>query len=253
MGTALRIRRLLLAAGAAALLAGCATNAVTGRSQLALFDDAALASSADAAWVELKQKTPVSRDQAAQARVRTVGQRIANAAGLGGQQWEFVVFDTPDRNAFVLPGGRVGVYKGLLDLADSDAQLAAVLGHEVAHVTARHASERASQTALTQTGLAVGQGILGGSQRGQMLGAALGLGAQVGILLPYSRLHETEADRVGIDYMVKAGYDPRGAVSFWQKMQAAAGGGRPPQFLSTHPAPENRIQAIQDYIAAQGY
>lgn len=235
------------------LVSACATNPVTGRSQALLVSESELAPLAADAWRETKQKTPISTNQAAQARVRKIGLNIAQAAGLGDQNWEIVLFDTPDRNAFVLPGGKIGVYKGLLDLADNDDQLAAVLGHEVAHVTARHASERASQSMLTQVGLAAGQLALGNSQGGQLAAAALGIGAQVGVLLPYSRLHETEADRIGVDYMVKAGYDPRQAVRFWEKMQAASGGSGGPQLLSTHPNPGNRIQALQEYIRTRGY
>lgn len=248
-------RAAFLGPGALALLAflaACATNPVTGRSQTLLVSESELAPAAADAWQQTRQKTPVYNNAAAQARVRRVGLKIVDAAGLGDQSWEMVVFDTPDVNAFVLPGGKIGVYRGLLELSDNDDQLAAVLGHEVGHVTARHAAERASQTMLTQAGLAVGQAALGSSQRGQMLGAALGLGAQVGILLPYSRLHESEADRVGIDYMVKAGYNPQEAVKFWEKMQAVSAN-RGPQFLSTHPNPGNRIQAIQEYIRTKGY
>jgi len=246
-------RRLALGLALALGLSGCATNPVTGRSQTLLVSESELLPLAADAWRETKQKTPISADQAAQARVRRIGLNIARGAGLADQPWEIVLFDTDERNAFVLPGGKIGVYRGLLELADNDDQLAAVLGHEVAHVTARHAAERASQGMLTQAGLAVGQAALGGSQGGQLAAAALGLGAQVGVLLPYSRLHETEADRIGIDYMVAAGYNPREAVRFWEKMQAASGSQRVPQLLSTHPNPGNRIENLQRYISERGY
>lgn len=242
-----------LAAGVAmAVLAACATNPVTGRSQLLLVDESQLTQASALAWQEVKQQTPTLNDAAAQARVRRVGLNIGRAAGQDTSGWEFVVFDSPERNAFVLPGGRVGVYRGLLELAQNDDQLATVIGHEVAHVTARHSAERASQSALTQVGLTAGQA-LGGSQNGRLLGAALGLGAQYGVLLPYSRLQESEADRIGLDYMAKAGYNPRQSVTFWERMRDAAGGGRTPQFLSTHPDPDNRIRALQEQIARQGY
>lgn len=245
--------RLLAGGCVAVLMAGCVTNDVTGRSQFIAMSDGELAQLSADAWTETKQKTPISKDVAAQARVKRVGLRIAEAAGLSNQPWEFVVFDTPDRNAFVLPGGKVGVYKGLLDLTDNDDQLAAVLGHEVGHVTGRHALERASQTTYTQLGLAVTQAA--GAQLGvpAQAGALLGLGAQYGVLLPYSRLHETEADRIGVDYMVKAGYKAGESVRFWEKMLAAEQGPRPPQILSTHPDPTNRITALKTYISAKGY
>lgn len=253
--TAAKRRRLAVAAlaGAAAfVLAACATNPVTGRSQLLLVDEGQLSQASALAWQEVKQQTPLYTNPAAQARVRDVGLKIGRGAGLDTAGWEFVVFDSPERNAFVLPGGRVGVYRGLLELAQNDSQLATVIGHEVAHVTSRHAAERASQTTIAQLGLTAGQA-LGGSQNGRLIGAALGLGAQYGVLLPYSRLQESEADRIGLDYMVKAGFDPRQAVTFWERMRDASGGGRTPQFLSTHPDPDNRIRRLQELIAQQGY
>ena len=158
-------RALLLGAGGAALLGlvGCATNPETGRSQLLLVGDAQLSQMALSAWADMKAKTPISKDPAAGARVIRVGTRIQQAAGRGGEAWEFVVFDTKDLNAFVLPGGRVGVYKGLLDFVENDDQLAAILGHETGHVTAHHSAERASQQMAAQlAGSVLGRGTVGG-------------------------------------------------------------------------------------------
>ncbi len=169
-----------------------------------------------------------------------VGTKIQNAAGRGGEAWEFVVFDTDEKNAFVLPGGRVGCYRGLMQFCDNDSQLAAVLGHETGHVTAHHAAERASQSTLAST-------ILGAAGGGD-LGA---VGVQYLLLMPNGRLQESEADRLGVDYMYRAGYDVREAVRLWEKM-AAAGGSRSPEFLSTHPSPATRIADIQNYIIAKG-
>lgn len=246
-----------LALGTIAVVApGCATNPETGRSQLLLVDEGQLVQMSLSAWDEQKRKTPVSRDPGLNARLSRVGRRIADASGRGAQPWEFVVFDTPEKNAFVLPGNKVGFYRGLMEIADKDDHIACVLGHEVGHVTGRHAAERFSQNTAAQLGLGIGAAAMGAStqngQSRQLAMAALGLGVQVGVLLPFSREQETEADRLGIDYMHRAGYDVRESLVFWKRMEAG-GGSRPPQFLSTHPDPANRMVALRAYINARGY
>lgn len=247
----------LLASGSLALfVANCSANPETGRSQLVLVDEGSLAKMSLDAWAEQKAKTPVSRDPALNARLTRVGQKIAEAAGRQNQPWEFVVFDTPEKNAFVLPGNKVGFYKGLMELATNDDQIAVVLGHEVAHVTNRHAAERFSQGTLAQVGL-VGANVLASSrisndQTAQLAVAAVGIGLQYGLLMPYSRLQETEADLVGLDYMHRAGYRTPEAINFWQAM-GQQGGARPPAFLSTHPDPLQRIEAIKRHINTRGY
>lgn len=247
-----------LAFGSLALVApGCATNPETGRSQLLLVDEGQLVQMSLSAWDDQKKKTPISRDPGLNARLTRVGRRIADASGRGAQPWEFVVFDTPEKNAFVLPGNKVGFYRGLMEIADKDDHVATVLGHEVGHVTGRHAAERYSQNTAAQLGLGVGAAVVGGSaqsgQTQQLAMAALGLGVQVGLLLPFSRAQESEADQLGIDYMHRAGYDVRESLVFWQRMAASSGGSRPPQLLSTHPDPVNRMQALRTYINARGY
>lgn len=239
-------------AGGTLLLAGCETNPYTGREQFTAFapGDAQLAAMALDAWNKQKAETPISRDPAANARLQRVGQRIAGVSGLQNQQWEFVVFDTQEKNAFVLPGGKVGFYKGLMSIAEKDDHIATVLGHEVGHVQGRHAAERYSQGMAAQVGSAIAQQTaLGSSQLGM---AALGLGLQVGVLLPFSREQESEADRIGVDNMHKAGYDVREAVHFWEIM-ARQGGSRPPTLLSTHPSPEGRMADLRAYINQRGY
>jgi predicted Zn-dependent protease len=241
---------------APAAVTGCATNAETGRSQMVFVGDGQMAQMALSAWAEQKQKTPISRDPALNARLNRVGQRIAQSSGRAGEPWEFVVFDTAEKNAFVLPGNKVGFYKGLMELAENDGQIATVLGHEVGHVTGRHAAERFSQSTAGQLGLAVGGAVIGANmadgQTRQLAMAAMGIGLQVGVLLPFSRLQESEADRLGVDYMHRAGYDVRQSLRFWERMNQS-GGSRPPQILSTHPDPVNRMSELRAYINARGY
>jgi predicted Zn-dependent protease len=246
--------RALAAGSIAVAAAGCSTNAVTGRRQFVLVDDTFLAGMALDAWNEEKSKTPISNDRVLNQRLRRVGEKIAVAANRPNDPWEFVVFDRPEKNAFVLPGGKVGFYRGLMDIADRDDHIATVMGHEVGHVTGRHAAERFSIQIGSQAALmAVSEGTRNMDPRTRQAGmAALGLGIQFGILLPYSRRDETEADRIGLDYMQSAGYQPRQALTFWQRM-AAGGGPRPPEFLSTHPDPANRIRDIEAYINARGW
>jgi len=184
-------------------------------------------------------------------RIRTVGGRIVTAANLDARlSWDYAVFQDDSPNAFVLPNGKIGVTTGLLGLVRNDDQLAAVIGHEVAHVVARHAAERYSQTALTATGLQVARGVAG--DYGQAVGALGGIGAQLGVLLPFSRTHELEADRLGVDYMAAAGYRPREAVTLWTLM-AQQRQGATPEFASTHPSDQTRIAQLEQYISSRGW
>jgi predicted Zn-dependent protease len=225
---AMRMSRIFTPIAVALAVWGCTTNPYTGRQQLLLTDDSALQQQAVAAWQDLRAQTPISRNAALNARVQRVAQQIVSAAGVTAPV-EVVVFDTDDANAFVLPGGKIGVYRGILDVATTDAQLAAILGHEFAHWQLQHAAERYSQATLAQ-GLYQVAGV-----SGQLNGTAmqaLGIGLQYGVLNPYSRVQETEADKVGVDYMVRAGYNAREAITLWEKM-AARNAARPPEMLST--------------------
>jgi predicted Zn-dependent protease len=249
------MRRLFIAmAGSAAIgaTAGCAYNEALGRNQILLVDDASLAQAASAAWAQTLSKGRLSRNAGDNARVRAIGRRVVEAAGLGGQSWEYVVFEDPSVNAFVLPGGRMGVNTGLLRLVQNDAQLAAVIGHEVAHTAARHAAERQSNTALAQISVGVAGAAAGDSRIGQAIGQFGGAGAQLGFLLPFSRQHELEADRLGVDYMHRAGFPPVEALNLWRLM-AQRGAQRAPEFTSTHPSEATRIAQLEAYIRSRGW
>jgi predicted Zn-dependent protease len=198
---------------------------------------------------EMKKKTPRENDPRINAYVKCVAMAIAHEAqdGTGVRDWEVVVFRDKTANAFALPGGKIGVHTGILPVAKTPGQLAAVLGHEVGHVIARHGNERVSQNVgVGLTMAAISQAIAKpGDQKGQMIMGALGLGAQVGVLLPFSRTHESEADKIGQDLMARAGFDPAESVTLWHNMASASGGGAPPEFMSTHPSNQSRIEALE--------
>jgi predicted Zn-dependent protease len=186
--------------------------------------------------------------------VQRVGQRIAAACGHPEYQWEFTLIDDPaTANAFCLPGGKVAVYTGILPITQTEDGLAVVVGHEVAHATAEHGNERMTHEMIasglmTAADLAMqGWGDMDGSERAGWM-AALGMGAEVGVLLPYSRTHESEADEIGLRYLVRAGYDPWAAPALWERMAAAAGANRSPELMSTHPDPANRAARLRELI-----
>lgn len=246
-------RRLTLtvtAIAAVTALGACAYNETLGRNQLLIVDDAAMVQQADAAWNQALRTQPVSRNAAQNERVRRVGGRIVQAAGLTDRSWDYAVFESNNPNAFVLPSGKIGVTTSLLALVRNDDQLAAVLGHEVGHVVARHAAERYSNTALTSAGLQIAQGVAG--DYAKAVGALGGFGAQLGVLLPFSRRDELEADRIGVDYLAGAGYKPSEAVALWRLMSAQRQSGTP-EFASTHPSDQTRIAALEQYIASKGW
>ena len=202
------------------------------------------------AFSQIKQQEKISTDPAVNARIQRIGKRVAASVGrdLPNAQWEFVVFDSDQVNAFALPGGKVGFYTGLINLASSDDEIAIVMGHEVAHVTSRHGAERQSQAMLIGLGgVALGVGTQN-NKNAEYYMLAYGVGSTLGSLA-YSRNHETEADVIGLRFAAKAGYDPRAAVTFWTKMAAKEGGARPPKFLSTHPPSAERIENLRRLAA----
>ncbi len=200
---------------------------------------------------DVLKKSRLSSDPVATEQVRRVGRRIAEATGRTDYQWEFNLVDDRQVNAFCLPGGKVVVYTGILPITGDDAGLAAVLGHEIAHAIARHGGERVSQGLLVQVGLAATQVALARNDPAtvQQVTALLGAGSTVGLLLPWSRTQESEADHLGLIFMAKAGYDPHAARDLWVRMAAAAkNSAHPPEFLSTHPAEETRIRQIEAWL-----
>lgn len=241
---------LLAVAVAAVGVAGCATSP-TGRDQLVMFSPVAMRDMGAAAFDEIKAETPVAGAYLHRYVDCVAGAILEVLPEGGGQDWEVKVFDEDAPNAFALPGKKIGVYKGLLDVTETQDQLAAVIGHEVGHVLARHGNERMSSQFVVGAGLAAAEAMMRRpeSNEGRLAMAVLGLGAEVGILLPYSRSHETEADRIGLDLMARAGFEPGASVELWRNM-SRTGGARPPEFLSTHPANETRIRALQARIPA---
>ena len=237
----------------AGLINGCTTVDETGRKQLRLVSPSQEMQLGLSSFEELKKQTPISKDAEANALVQRVGARIAAVAKLEGAQWEFVVFDSKEPNAFCLPGGKVGVYTGILPIAKTEAGLATVIGHEVAHASLHHGAERMSEAMAMQLGgQLVGAATTSADPRLQSAVAlAYGAGAKVGRELPHSRAQELEADRVGMRYMARAGYNPEEALRFWERFAqygAKAGASSVPGFLRTHPIDEVRIKELQKWL-----
>ena len=236
------------------LISSCATAPITGRNQLILVSRQQELQMGAVAYGEVLKNEKISKDPNYNAAVQRVADRVAGVAGRPDFEWEYTVIDNDEViNAFALPGGKIGVYTGILQVAQTDAGLATVLSHEVGHATARHGGERVSAGLLAQLGAVGLSAALGGSNvdpevtYGIM--QAYGVGVGVGAILPFSRTQESEADRIGLIYMARAGYDPRESVKFWQRMaQATKGKPRPPEFLSTHPDNGTRIANLQRHM-----
>ncbi len=238
------IKKLLIPL-ATCLLIACQTSS-TGRRQIAFMPDDEINKMGTQAFEELKTKQVISQNT----RYNNFVNCIANALvqQVGGS-WEVVVFEDNSLNAFALPGNKIGVHSGLVQMVDNQAQLAAVIGHEIGHVLERHSNERISQETIVKQGLnVVGAIAAPQSAMGQLGISALGLGAEYGILLPYSRTHESEADIIGMDLMAKAGFDPRESINLWEKMSSASQGAASPEFMSTHPAHATRIQDLNKHL-----
>jgi len=220
----------------------CTPN-YAGRNQIAFMSDSEINKMGAQAFNTLKQKTKESNNKRYNRFAKCISQAIVPFVG---GNWEIVVFEDKSLNAFALPGNKIGIHTGLIKLVANQHQLAAVIGHEIGHVIAKHSNERVSQEMLLKGGIGlIGAVAQPASALGQLGMNALGLGAQFGVLLPYSRTHETEADVIGLDLMAKAGFDPRQSVKLWQKMsQASKNSAQPPEFMSTHPAHTTRINGL---------
>lgn len=228
----------------ASLLAACAVSP-TGRKQLVFMPDAQINQMGLQAFDSIKQEKPVSNNaryvQAANCITQAITREIGGA-------WEVVVFEDPSPNAFALPGNKIGVHTGMIQLVDNQDQLAAVIGHEIGHVLAKHSNERVSQEMAVSQGMALIQAVTAPQTAlGQTAIGLLGVGAQYGVLMPYSRTHESEADIIGVDLMAKAGFDPRQSITLWQKMDQASQG-QSIEFLSTHPSHSTRIQDLSQHM-----
>ncbi len=228
-------------------LFGCYTVPETGRSALTIIPENSLAQQSKLAFSQMKSQKRISHNRQYNNTVQRVGRRIATAAGhqVQSADWEFIVFDDASQiNAFAMPGGKIGVYTGLLNLVSSDDELAFVMSHEVSHVAARHSNEQMSQKImLLGGGFLLGKAIEDHKLKNMILAAYGGLGT-LGTLR-YGRSHESEADKIGQRIMARAGYDPRASVTFWQKMMSSSTRRQTPEFLSTHPADHNRINALR--------
>lgn len=240
---------------------GCAQVPITGRKGLRLLPESQLVSMSLQQFDQVRKSSKLSSDSEKTAMVEEVGRRVAGAAeeflmeaGMAEQlrnyHWEFILIDDDDTvNAWCMPGGKVAVYTGILPVARDETGLAVIIGHEVAHAIAGHGNERMSQGLLTvMGGVALSRALSEKpDETRNLFMMAFGVGASLGVLLPYSRLHESEADRIGLSLMARAGYDPREAVPFWERMAGEGGGRHPPEFLSTHPAPATRIRDLERY------
>ena len=230
----------------ALLFIGCTKAPITGRSQFIMVSPQQEMALGIKSAQEVLKTEKISTNPQQNAMVKRVGERIASVTGKN-YAWEFFVIDKDDEpNAFCLPGGKVFVYSGIFKYASNDDELAAVMGHEIGHALARHGAERMSRGQLTQITGQVLQSVMqgrGNPQNTATVMQAFGIGSQLGIMLPHSRTQEYEADNIGLVLMAKAGYNPQSALNFWKKFSQS--GETPPEYLSTHPAPQNRIEQIE--------
>ncbi|MBD3315051.1 MAG: M48 family metalloprotease [Chitinivibrionales bacterium] len=244
-----------------AFLLMCQPVPLTQRSQLNLIPESQLLPLSSDEYQSMLNEMEVVTGTREAAMVKRVGRRIKSAVAdymaeigyeerLEDYEWEFNLIEDSAINAFAMPGGKVGVFTGMMPVAETETGLAVVMAHEIAHVIAQHGNERMSQALLVQLGGAALSVALAErpAETRRLFLAAYGLGSQLGVLLPYSRLHESEADRLGLIFMAKAGYNPREAVDFWQRMEEASEGGAPPAFLSTHPTHQQRIENLREQM-----
>ena len=223
-------------------ISGCSTSPL-GRSQLLMQNEESLAASAQQSYLKMKKEVPISKDKALTAYVNCVVAPLTKE--VVGDHWEVTLFESDQVNAFALPGGKIGIYTGILKFANNQDRLAAIVAHEIAHVLSHHANERVSAATLANIGMVALAIASNRNQNTQLAVAALGLGVQYGIIMPYSRAHETEADLLGMDIMAKAGFDPREAAKLWEAMKGDRKQSTP-EWLSTHPSDDTRITNLRN-------
>ena len=259
--------KLIAVIGLSTLIMACSTVPLTGRRQANLVSDTEMQQMAATSYKELLSDPSTKVVNNSQSRmVKSVGAKIQSAVTrfmnengyadqIAGFNWEFNLIESPEVNAWCMPGGKVAVYTGILPVTQDEAGLATVMGHEIAHAIAKHSNERYSQEMIAQgLGAIVGSAVTKSEAGMNVFNQVYGIGAQTGVLLPMSRKQESEADRLGLTFMAMAGYDPQSAVYFWQRMAAKSNGQSPPEFLSTHPSDATRINDIKKYLPeAQKY
>ncbi|MDV5167726.1 M48 family metallopeptidase [Photobacterium rosenbergii] len=232
------------------VLSACSSSP-TGRQQVLLFSEQDMSQLGAQSFDALKEQEKIHTGKKTNQYVQCVTDALTTR--LGGQQavsqWEVVVFDSEQVNAYALPGGKIGVYTGLLNVATNQDQLATVIGHEIGHVLAQHSNERLSRTQLANMGMQITSAAMGGAEYHDAAMAGLGLGVQYGVLMPYGRAQESESDIIGLRLMAEAGFDPYESINLWKNMAKAAGGNQPPELLSTHPSHSTRIDDLRAEIA----
>ncbi|MBQ1609347.1 MAG: M48 family metallopeptidase, partial [Elusimicrobia bacterium] len=231
------------------LIVGCTTVPMTGRHRLILSDEAQENAAGATSYGQYLSESKISKDKTNTALVKKVGKKIAAVSGCD-YDWEFNLLENSEANAWCLSGGKVAVYTGILPYTKTEAGLATVMSHEIAHAIARHGAERSAQNTLLQYGLAIGGATLSNNPNRELILLGVNVAGNVGVILPYSRKHESEADYIGLLLMAKAGYDPNEAIKFWQRMASAASGsqGGLSDFLSTHPSDEKRIKDLREHL-----
>ncbi len=254
-------KNLIAGIAVVALLVACSTNPITGKKNFNIVSNSALFPSSFQQYGTFLKENKVITGTAESRKVEAIGFRIKAAAEkyltylgkaeyLKDYQWEYKLVDSKEVNAWCMPGGKIVVYSGILPITKDDAGLATVMGHEVSHALADHGAQRMSTAQAQEViGQVIAVGVSGKSERTQqIIGQAYGLGSQFGVMLPFSRNHETEADKIGLTLMAIAGYNPEQSIAFWQRMSAKSGGQAPPEFMSTHPSDATRIANLQAFI-----
>lgn len=246
----MKLSHLVISLSLAATLAGCKSSP-TGRTQIAMYSEAEMNQLGKQSFAQMKKQQPINQDAKINRYVQCVADNVISVlpAKYANQQWEVVVFEEPSANAFALPGGKIGVHTGLLKVAKGQDQLATVLGHEVGHVIAEHSNERMTAAGIKQASLQVADAYSRsqGNRLHNETMMALGLGTEYLGMMPFSRMHESEADKIGLDLMAKAGFNPKESVELWRNM-AANSAGAPPEFLSTHPSSDTRISDLRSWM-----